>query len=200
MSPPPVCAMVLAGGLARRMGGEKAFAKLAGKPLIAHAIARLTPQCQALAINSNDDPAWLEPFDLPVIADTVADFPGPLAGILAAMDWCATSHPETAYVLTAPVDCPFLPDDLTARFWDAREGMDIIVANSGDRLHPTVALWRVGLREDLRRHLTSGGTRRLVSWMETYKNKRVDWPAEPFDPFFNVNTPDDLNDAILRLR
>lgn len=195
MSPPPVSAMVLAGGQARRMGGEKAFAKLAGKPLIVHALERLTPQCQALAINSNDDPSWFEPFGLPVVADTVPEFPGPLAGVLAALDWAAESHPTSAYVLTSPVDCPFLPDDLSERLWNARDDMDIVAAGSGDRLHPTVALWRIGLREDLRRHLASGGSRKLVSWIERHQHARIDWPNEPFDPFFNVNTPDDLAGA-----
>ncbi|MDH7795249.1 MULTISPECIES: molybdenum cofactor guanylyltransferase MobA [unclassified Beijerinckia] len=200
MNTSAVCAVVLAGGQARRMGGEKAFATLAGKPLIAHVIARLAPQCHAVAINSNDDPAGFQAFALPVLADTVPDFPGPLAGILAAMDWCATTYPDDTYVLTAPVDCPFLPDDLAKRLWNARDDMDIVVAGSGEHLHPTVALWRVALREDLRAHLISGGTRRLVTWIERYRHKQLDWPTEPFDPFFNANTPDDLNDAILRLR
>lgn len=191
-------AVILAGGLARRMGGgDKPLRSIAGRPLLAHVIERLQPQCGALALNANGDPSRFSRFALPVIADTVHDFPGPLAGVLAAMEWAATAHPEAQHVLTVPGDCPFLPRDLVARLDQARraENAEIAVAASGGHLHPVIALWPVALREALRTVLVDEDIRKVERFTARYRRAEVEWPVTPFDPFFNANTPEDVAEA-----
>ncbi|PZA09083.1 molybdenum cofactor guanylyltransferase MobA [Rhodopseudomonas palustris] len=193
--PPTV---ILAGGLARRMGGgDKPLRSIAGRPLLAHVIERLQPQCGALALNANGDPNRFGRFGLPVIADTVHDFPGPLAGVLAAMDWAATVQPDAHHVLTVPGDCPFLPRDLVARLDRARlaENAEIAVAASGGHLHPVIALWPVALREALRTALLDEDIRKVERFTARYPRAVVEWPVTPFDPFFNANTPEELAEA-----
>src|SRR5689334_16033864 len=143
---PAIPGVLLAGGLARRMGGgDKPMRTIGGKTILARVIARLAPQCDGLILNANGDPARFAPFGLPVIADDVADFPGPLAGILAALDWMAANRPEVKRVLSAAADCPFLPRDLVARLEQARAGgnAELAVAASGGQTHPVVGLWSV---------------------------------------------------------
>ena len=119
-SAPVIPGVLLAGGLARRMGGgDKPMRQIGGRPILARVIARLAPQCDGLILNANGDPA-ASSFGLPVIPDTVENFPGPLAGILAALDWAAANRPEVAWILSAASDCPFLPRDLVARLHRAR--------------------------------------------------------------------------------
>jgi molybdopterin-guanine dinucleotide biosynthesis protein A len=190
--------ILLAGGLARRMGGgDKPMRTIAGRTLLDRVIARLGPQCADLILNANGDPARFASFGLPVIADSLADFPGPLAGILAGLDWVAANRPDVAFVLSAAADCPFLPRDLVARLHQGRIEQDAqgAVAASGGQAHHVIGLWSVGLREELRHALAVEGIRKAESWIARYKIATVTWPAKPLDPFFNANTVDDLKEA-----
>ena len=190
--------VLLAGGLARRMGGgDKPMRTIAGKTILARAVARLEPQCDGLILNANGDPARFAAFGLPVIADTVADFPGPLAGILAALDWMAEHRPEVKFVLSAAADCPFLPRDLVARLEGARaaENAELAVAASGRQTHPVIGLWGVRLRSELRHALIKEDVRKIDRWTARYRLATVTWPTTPVDPFFNANTIDDIAEA-----
>jgi len=192
---PSVFGVLLAGGLARRMGGgDKPLLTLDGRPLIAHAIARLAPQCGRLAINANGDPARFTEFGLPVVADSVAGYAGPLAGVLAGMDYAAMHEPQVRYLLSAPADTPFPPVDLVVRLKGALEnaGAAIAVAASGERTHHAIALWVISLREPLRQSLTQEDERKVSAFIARHPHVAVDWPVAPYDPFFNVNRPDDL--------
>lgn len=191
---PPSLGVVLAGGLARRMGGgDKPLRMLGGEPLLAHVLRRFRPQVEDLLLNANGDAARLAPWGLPVVADGVTDFPGPLAGILAALDWCAEHRPDLAWVISVPGDCPFIPADLVPRLHAARivAGVPLACARSGGWTHPPVGLWPVRLREDLRQALLRG-ERQVTRWMDRLGYIAVEWPIGPVDPFFNVNTPEDL--------
>jgi molybdenum cofactor guanylyltransferase len=195
---PAIPGVLLAGGLARRMGGgDKPMRHIGGRTILERVIARLRPQCDGLVLNANGDPARFAAFGLPVIADTVEDFPGPLAGILAGLDWAAANRPDVAWVLSAAADCPFLPRDLVARLHRARmeTGAQLAVAASGDQSHPVIGLWSVGLRNELRHSLAVEGIRKIDRWTARYKVATVTWPARPIDPFFNANTSDDIAEA-----
>ncbi|WP_413864120.1 molybdenum cofactor guanylyltransferase MobA [Albidovulum sp.] len=186
--------MILAGGRAQRMGGgDKGFLPLAGRRIIDHVIARLGPQCCALAINANGDPARFAGFGLPVLPDPVPGFPGPLAGLLAAMDWAAGFG--AGAVVTVAADTPFLPGDLVARLTATATGGGAIAASpdaAGElRAHPTCGLWPVALRNRLAQAI-AGGERRLGVWAESCGAGRAEFGSQPFDPFFNINTPEDL--------
>jgi molybdenum cofactor guanylyltransferase len=178
-------------------GGDKPLRQIGGRTILARIIARLEPQCECLAINANGDPLRFASFGLPVIPDSVTDGPGPLAGILAALDWAAANQPNAATVLTAPGDCPFLPRDLVHRLSHAlsAEGAEIAMAASRGRPHPVIGLWRVALRDTLRRALVVEGVRRVREWTARTRFAMVAWRAEPLDPFFNANTVDDLTEA-----
>lgn len=187
--------LILAGGLARRMGGgDKAFAMLRGRPLIAHALERLKPQTAGLLISANGEAARFARFGAPVVADDIAGFAGPLAGVLAGLDWLARERPQAAHLLSMPADTPFLPRDLAARLDAARrnEGARLACAASGGRQHPAAALWPVDLRHDLRRALVDEDLRKIGMFLARYPLARVEWPVAPRDPFFNINAPDDL--------
>ena len=190
--------LVLAGGLARRMGGgDKALIRIGDETILQRALARLTPQVDGVVVNANGDPARFAPFGLPVVADSVPDFAGPLAGILAGLDWVAANRPGVAWVASVPGDCPFLPRDLVARLHDARiaENKPLACAHSGDWRHPVVGLWPVALREDLRHAITVEDLRKIEVWTARHGVALADWPTEPIDPFFNVNTPEDVEMA-----
>jgi molybdenum cofactor guanylyltransferase len=190
--------LVLAGGLARRMGGgDKARIRVGGKTILERVLARLKPQCARVILNANGDPARFSDTGLPVVADSVPDFAGPLAGILAGLDWAAAQAPEIADVVSVPGDCPFLPRDLVARFIAARESANapLACAQSGDWRHPVVALWPVALRDDLRHALVEEGLRKIEAWTARHGVAIAGWPSAPFDPFFNVNTPADAAEA-----
>jgi molybdopterin-guanine dinucleotide biosynthesis protein A len=182
--------VILAGGLSRRMGGgDKPLLPLAGRPLLAHVIERLRPQVGALAVNANGNATRFAPFGLEVVADDAADFAGPLAGILAAMNWARRLHPAAAAVLTVPADTPFLPRDLAARLKAAGAPA---LARSGGRIHPVVGLWPLRLRDDLQRALRVEGIRKVEAWTARLDPVLVDFEAGAIDPFFNINTPEDL--------
>jgi molybdenum cofactor guanylyltransferase len=190
--------LVLAGGLARRMGGgDKALIRIGDETILQRALARLTPQVNGIVLNANGDPARFAPFGLPVVADSVPDFAGPLAGILAGLDWVAANRPGIAWVASVPGDCPFLPRDLVARLHEARaaQGTALACAHSGDWRHPVVGVWPVALREDLRHAITVEGLRKIEVWTARHGVALADWPTEPVDPFFNVNTPEDVETA-----
>jgi len=195
---PPTPGVLLAGGLARRMGGgDKPMRQIAGRTILDRVIARLKPQCDGLILNANGDPARFAAFGLPVIADTVADFPGPLAGILAALDWAAANRPEVSLVLSVAADCPFLPRDLVSRLYQAlaEQNAQLAVAASGGQSHPVIGLWSVGLRGELRHALVVEDLRKIDRWTARYKLATVTWPVKPLDPFFNANTIDDIAEA-----
>lgn len=190
--------MLLAGGLARRMGGgDKPMRQIAGRTILDRVIARLAPQCDGLIINANGDPARFTSFGLPVVADSVADFPGPLAGILAALDWVAANRPEASLVLSAAADCPFLPRDLVVRLYQAlvEENAQLAVAASDGQSHPVIGLWSVALREELRHSLVVEDIRKIDRWTARYRLATVTWPVAPLDPFFNANTVQDIAEA-----
>ena len=190
----PTLGLVLAGGLARRMGGgDKPLRQIGGATILNRVLARLRPQCDAIILNANGDPARFALTALPVVADSVPDFAGPLAGVLAGLDWAAEHAPDIAYVASVPGDCPFLPKDMIERLHKARvaEERPLACARSGEWRHPVVALWPVALRDDLRRALTEEGLRKIEIWTARHGLALANWPAEPVDPFFNVNTPDD---------
>ncbi len=178
-------------------GGDKPLLELGGRPILAQAIERLRPQCADLVLNANGDPARFSAFGLPVVADGVEGFAGPLAGVLAGMDYAGAHWPEVTDILSAPADTPFLPNDLFERLGAARErsGARIAVAASGGRVHHAVALWPVALREELRRALVEAGVRKVSAFIAGYANVTVDWPVAPYDPFFNVNRPEDVEQA-----
>jgi molybdopterin-guanine dinucleotide biosynthesis protein A len=193
-----ILGVLLAGGLARRMGGgDKPMRQIGGRTILARVIARLSPQCDGLILNANGDPARFAQFGLPVIADGVKEFPGPLAGILAALDWAAANRPEVGFVVSAAGDCPFLPRDLVVRLDHARAAADaqLAVAASGGQSHPVIGLWSVALREQLRHALVVEDVRKIDRWTARYRLATATWPVTPLDPFFNANTVDDIAEA-----
>jgi molybdenum cofactor guanylyltransferase len=197
VSDPETLGVILAGGLARRMGGaDKARIRIGGVTILERVLARLRPQCARLVLNANDGARFVDA-GLPVVADSVPDFPGPLAGILAALDFAAAQTPDIAWVLSAPSDCPFLPRDLVMRLHRARRdaGATIACAASGGRRHPVVALWPAALRGDLRHAITQVGARKVGDWSALFALSVAEWPVEPVDPFLNVNTPEDVAEA-----
>lgn len=194
---PETLAVVLAGGLARRMGGgDKPLRHLAGRPLLDHVLGRLRPQAAAVILNANGDPARFAAWGLPVVGDGLPDHPGPLAGILAALDWAATQRPDLPWVASVPGDSPLIPTDLVARLHQARAaaGVPLACARSAGQTHPPIGLWPVALREDLRAAL-QGGERKIDRWTARHGIAWADWPADPIDPFFNANAPEDLAEA-----
>ena len=190
--------VLLAGGLARRMGGgDKPMRMIAGRSILERVIQRLKPQCAGLILNANGDPARFARFGLPVVPDEVSGFPGPLAGILAALEWAAAQAPGITDVASVPGDCPFLPDDLVARLLAARvaQRTRLACARSGERRHPVVGLWPVDLRGDLRKALVEEGLRKIEAFTARHGVAVADWPTSPFDLFFNVNRPEDAAEA-----
>lgn len=189
--------VILAGGQAQRMGGgDKGRLMLGGKSLLAHVIARLEPQVAGLALNANGDESRFVDLGLPVISDSIEGFAGPLAGVLAGLDWAAEQGAQS--IVTAAADTPFFPCDLVPRLMLAADGMDAPLALSatpncerGRNRHPTFGLWPVALRDDLREALQDG-LRKVVLWTDKHGAREAMFPNQPFDPFFNVNTPDDL--------
>ncbi len=197
---PPTLGLVLAGGLARRMGGgDKALIKIGGITILDRVLAVLSGQCTGIVINANGDPERFADTGCPVISDNVPDHPGPLAGILAGLEWLAEQNNGVEWMLSVPGDCPFLPDDLVERLHQARRqkgaGVPLACARSGDWRHPVVGLWPLALRESLRKALVDEDLRKIEVWTARHGIAIADWPTEPVDPFLNVNTPEDLANA-----
>lgn len=193
-----IIGILLAGGRARRMGGgDKCLRRLAGLTLLDRIIARARPQVAALVLNANGDPARFAAHGLPVVPDVIDGFAGPLAGVLTGMDWAAENASDAAWIATFPTDAPFLPTDMVARLHAAVAGdaADLACAASAGRAHPVAGLWPVALRAALRRAMRDEDMRKIDSWTARYRLARVDWPADPIDPFFNANRPEDLAEA-----
>lgn len=193
-----VVGVVLAGGLARRMGGgDKGLLELADRPVLDHVLERLRPQVRLVVLNANGDPARFARWALPVAADVVPGNPGPLAGVLTGMDWTVANLPGLEWIVTAPTDAPFLPRDLVERMLAAVEeqGADMACVTSGGRRHPVIGLWPVALRTELRQALIGEDIRKVDAWTARHKVADVAFESEPIDPFFNVNRPEDLEEA-----
>lgn len=191
-----IAGLILAGGRATRMSGRnKAEIELAGKTLLARAIGRAKPQVGRLLLNANRDPAIFGRYGLPVLKDTIGDHWGPLAGILAGLEHLAANWPQIKWMASFPTDSPFFPEDLVARLAQAVEGQDMAMATGHGRPEPVFSLWPVHLAGELRAAL-SGGIRKVEDFARRYRLAMVDWPA---DSFFNINTPDDLQQAARRL-
>jgi len=192
-----IAGVLLAGGQSQRMGGgDKNLRLLGGKPMLAHVIERAKPQVDTLVLNANGDPQRFASFGLPIIADSVTGFVGPLAGVLAGLDWAAAHLPDAELVASFATDAPFFPRDLVRRLAVALEegGFDLACAQSNGQAHPVFGLWPVSLREALREAL-AGGLRKVDRWTVRYKLVEVEFLAEPVDPFFNANSPEDLAEA-----
>ncbi len=198
MSEHRVLGLLLAGGLARRMGGgDKPLRTIGGKTILEHVIERLKPQCAGLLINANGDPGRFAGWGLPVVADSVEGFAGPLAGILAGLDWAAAHASGITHVASVAADTPFIPRDLVLRLTGemAAANAELAVAASGGWSHPVIGLWPVAIREALRQALTAQHERKIDRFTARYSLVTVSWPSEPVDPFFNANAPDDLDQA-----
>ncbi|GLS23929.1 molybdenum cofactor guanylyltransferase [Labrys miyagiensis] len=189
-----IMGLILAGGLSRRMGGgDKGLSRLGEDTILDRIVARMRPQVEALFLNANGDPGRLAKLGLPILADTLPDFPGPLAGVLAGLDHAAQAG--FAEVVVVPCDAPFLPADLVARLRGMAGGKGGAVTISGGRRHPTAALWPVHLRQALRTALVEEDQRRVETILRRQGFIEVEWPVEPFDPFMNVNDPEGLAQA-----
>lgn len=192
-----IAGLVLAGGAARRMGGaNKALILLAGRPLMAHVIERLAPQVDSLAISANRDADRLGIFGFPILADRDPRLLGPLAGVLAGMEWAAGQG--CSHIVTAAADTPFPPHDLVRRLAAESDNSPalIAIAVSGGRPHPVFGLWPVALRQKLEKHLAESDDRSVMAFARTHGMRRVAFADEDgHDPFFNVNTPDELDEA-----
>jgi molybdopterin-guanine dinucleotide biosynthesis protein A len=187
--------VILAGGQATRMGGgDKGLKQLGDRTILDHVIDRLAPQVARLALNANGDPARFSALGLPVVADSIDGFAGPLAGVLAGLDWAAGQGGD--HIVTAAADTPFFPADLVPRLLLAAEsqGKPIALARTENGRHPTFGLWPVGLRDDLRAELQAG-MRKVLAWTDKHGTAFADFPSGDVDPFFNVNAPDDLTEA-----
>ncbi|MEQ8818598.1 MAG: molybdenum cofactor guanylyltransferase MobA [Thalassobaculum sp.] len=192
-----IAGVLLAGGQARRMGGgDKCLRSLGGETLLARAIRRLQDQVGPMVLNANGDPARFAGYGLPVAADPVEGFAGPLAGVLAGLDWAA-GQAGVDWIVTVPTDAPAFPEDLVARLFAALEGggAEIACAASGGRHHPVFGLWPVALRAALREALIGRDVRKVDVFTADYRLAVADWPAEPIDPFLNVNRPEELAEA-----
>ncbi len=200
--------VILAGGLARRMGGgDKALLPIDGQPMLAHIVARIAPQVSAFIINANGDPARFAEFGAPVVADPIDGFAGPLAGILAGLLWAKSLKPSLTHVVSVAGDTPFFPADLAARLskmrGDATE--TIVLAASGGRVHPVFGLWPVSLASDLSAFLADSDNRKILAFVDRHPSDQVEFSAisganGDVDPFFNINRPDDITDAQLLAR
>jgi molybdopterin-guanine dinucleotide biosynthesis protein A len=193
-----VAGVLLAGGLSRRMGGgDKCLRPLGDKTILAHIIARARPQVSGLVLNANGDPARFADYGLPVRADVVEGYAGPLAGVLTGMAWAREAAPEARWLASFACDAPFLPRDLVARLMAAveAEGADMACARSGGQSHPVFGLWPVRLHDELRHAMTVEEIRKVDLWTARYRLVEVEFPTEPVDPFFNTNRPEDLAEA-----
>ena len=198
IGPEDIVGVVLAGGLSRRMDGrEKSFVNVAGKPMLRHVLDRFTPQVEKVIINANGDAGRFAEYDYPVVAAPIPDYAGPLAGILAALDWAAAHHPDSQFVVSVAADAPFLPSNLVQQFLRVVADLEpeLLCAASYGRTHPVVGLWPVHLRDEWRRAVVDKGIRKVDVWTMRYRLAYVEFNNDIGDPFFNVNRPDDLLEA-----
>ena len=198
MTDTPVVGVLLAGGLARRMGGgDKCLKVLGGRTLLEHAHVRAARQVDALILNANGDGARFADVGLPVVADVIEGFAGPLAGVLTGMEWARENRPDADFIVTFATDAPFFPLDLTAQLLQTVTvgRADMACARSNGRTHPVFAIWPMGLAGDLRHAMVDEDMRKIDRWTGRYHTEHIDFPVDPIDPFFNVNTPEDLAEA-----
>jgi len=197
-----ITGVLLAGGQSRRMGGgDKGLRKIAGRPMLAHVLDRFAPQVGRVVLNANGDPGRFYEFGLPVVADSIEGNVGPLAGVLAGMRWSADNMADATHIATASTDAPLIPADLVSRLADALNGRDekIALAKSGGFMHPVIGLWPVELADDLEAALKDG-VRKVLHWTDRHGTIGVDFEfvragAKEIDPFFNANTPEELQEA-----
>jgi molybdopterin-guanine dinucleotide biosynthesis protein A len=192
-----VIGCILAGGLARRMGGgDKGLIRLGGRLVLDHVLDRLKPQVSQVMLNANGDPTRFAHYGLPVVPDSVEGFAGPLAGVLAGLEW-ARDNTQAEWVATAATDTPFFPVDFVTRMLAAIEaaGADMACAASDGRHHPVFGLWPVRLAADLRHALVEEDVRKVDLWTARHKLVPVEFATQPHDPFFNVNRPEDVEEA-----
>lgn len=197
-----ITGVILAGGLAKRMGGgDKCLLPLGGKTLLQRSIERAQPQVTNLLLNANGNSLRFARSRLPVIADLFGDFPGPLAGIHAGLMRMNEQDPDNEWLVSFACDTPFFPLDLVNKLYEASEEKDVqlVVACSGGIVHPVFALWHASLRTRIELLLRKGDTPRLKEWMEGQKPAYVNFEANNYDPFFNINTPQDLYSAEAKL-
>lgn len=193
-----IVGVLLAGGLSRRMGGgDKCLRLLGGRTVLDRIVDRVRPQVAHLVLNANGDPSRFAATGLPVVADTVEGYAGPLAGVLAGLEWTQRHHPDCRWLASFPTDAPFLPRDLVSRMMErvAASGADMACAVSGGRTHPVVGLWPVRLADELRHAMVEEALRKVDIWTGRYRLEQVSFPTEPIDPFFNTNRPEDLDQA-----
>jgi molybdopterin-guanine dinucleotide biosynthesis protein A len=193
-----IVGLLLAGGQSRRMGsGDKALRVIGGVPLLDLVIERMRPQVETLVLNANGDPTRFSSFGLPVVPDSVPDYAGPLAGVLAGLDWTAEHRRDCTHVVSVATDAPFLPRDLVSRLVRGMEksGADLACAASAGQPHPVIGLWPVRLRENLRHAVVDETVRKVDVWTARHRLTTVPFPSEPIDPFFNANRPEDLATA-----
>jgi molybdenum cofactor guanylyltransferase len=184
------------------MGGrDKCLREIGGRTILGRVIERARPQVCGLLLNANGDGARFRDYRLPVAADVIAGFAGPLAGILTAMEWARTQWPECRFVASFATDTPFFPHDMVARLRSAIEAAsaDIACAASGGRTHPVFAVWPVRLAPLLRSAMENEDMRKIDAWTARFRIETVPFDAEGYDPFFNVNAPGDLAEAEARL-
>lgn len=193
-----VVGVLLAGGLSRRMGGgDKCLRMLGGKTILARIVERARPQVTALVLNGNGDPARFAEYGLPVRADVIEGFAGPLAGVLTGMAWAREVSPNVRWLASFACDAPFLPHDLVARLVNAVEtqSADMACARSGGQSHPVFGLWPISRYDDLRLAMAEEHMRKVDAWTARYKLVEVNFPVDSIDPFFNTNRPEDLAEA-----
>ena len=202
-----ITGVVLAGGQSRRMfpdnpgGGDKSLRDLTGRPMLAHVLDRLSPQVDRVILNGNGDPARFAAFGLPVVPDPIAGFVGPLAGVLAGMEWCVANAPASTHIVTVSADAPFIPSDLISRLVEGSmtSPSSIAIARSRGKLHPVIGLWPLVHAGELRTALTAG-VRKVLAWTDRHGTVAVDFPltqiaGREIDPFFNANHPEELAEA-----
>ncbi len=192
--------VLLAGGLARRMGGgDKSLLSLGGKRILDRVIARAQPQVDELILNANGDPWRFAEFDLPVVQDVIGEFAGPLAGILTGMNWAHANVRDAEWLVSFATDSPFLPADMVQRFMNtmSEKQADIVCASSNNQMHPVFALWPIRLKDELKAAMIDEKIRKIDSWTARYRTFQVDYDLgdNGLDPFFNVNRPDNLDEA-----
>ncbi|MEL0106046.1 MAG: molybdenum cofactor guanylyltransferase MobA [Rhodospirillaceae bacterium] len=200
---PPVLGILLAGGQSRRMGGgDKFFQKLGGHTILEHVIQNAQLQVDQLIINANGDPARFDSYQLTVVPDSLEGHQGPLAGVLTGLEWASAHMPDAEWIVTFAADAPFFPKQLVNDLKNAvrDNAADIACASSGGRTHPVFAIWPVRLKDDLDHALRIEEIRKIDRWTGRYAVAHIDYPLEPMDPFFNVNRPEDLAEAVAYVR
>ena len=195
-----IAGVLLAGGRSRRFGdgdGDKCLQELDGKTLLERAALNAAPQVGSLMLNINGDPERFPDMNLPIISDNIPGHAGPLAGVLSAME-CVVNHaPQARWIATFATDTPFLPPNWVARVRAqiTREDADMGTVSSNGRMHPVFGVWPVEMRYELRKAMLDHGLRKVDEWTGRFKVATVDFDTDVKDPFFNINTAEDLSQA-----